>query len=304
LIPAYWYSTLALYLWQVTVHSMIIAIIGMVWLHRQRLPSGTARRQVLALILVLPLVTAAIPGRGGTEFRHLTAWADSHRLLLLPVGSRLHVFHLVLGLAGLVMLLTVWQELVPVLRRRKTKNGRPPPADLVDFAHSLPGWGGCSVDVDSGREVMVATGGWPPHPRLHLSKGALEELSADEVRIVIRHEHAHWRGWRWSVTHLLFAARLVQLFNPVALWAFREYIVELEIACDLAAIEATDSEPLARALFKVYRASHPGEVAARATVRRRIDVLLGRIEISDEPLPLPLAGAITLTLLLVVPWIV
>ena len=64
MIPAYWYSALALYLWQVVLHSTIVAVIGVAWLRRRKLPSGIARRQLLALILVLPLVTAAVPGRG------------------------------------------------------------------------------------------------------------------------------------------------------------------------------------------------------------------------------------------------
>ena len=31
MIPAYWYSTLGLYLWQVNVHSPVIAIIAYSW---------------------------------------------------------------------------------------------------------------------------------------------------------------------------------------------------------------------------------------------------------------------------------
>jgi len=304
LIPAYWYSALFVYLWQVSVHSLVIATIGMTWLHRQRLPSGVARRQMLTIILVLPLVTAAVPGRGGTAFRGASAWADSHRFLALPLPRGLHVYHLALGFAALVVALTVWQELLPVLRRWRTPGNQPPPADLVDFARSLTGWQGCRIDVRPTDAVLVATGGWPPRPRLHLSHGALKALDEQEVRVVIRHEHAHWSGWRWTAAHLLFVARLIQILNPVALWAFREYIVELEIACDLSAIEGRDHRPLARALFKIYRSSNPSELSVRATMRRRIEVLTGRLETSDQPLPATTITAVVLTLLLLVPWIV
>lgn len=304
MIPAYWYHALFLYLWQVSVHSLVIAVIGMAWLRRLRLPSGVARRQVLALILVLPLVTAAVPGRDSTSFRGSTAWVDSHRFLSLPLAGGLRVYHLALMLAALVVVLTVWQELLPVLRRWRSTSDPPPPAELVGFARSLQGWGSCRVDVRSTNRVLVATGGWPRRPRLHLSRGALRVLDDEEIRIVIRHEHAHWIDWRWTAAHLLYVARLVQILNPVALWAFREYIEELEIACDLSAIDGRDAKPLARALFKIYRASKPAEMSVRASMRRRIEVLTGRLETSSWSLPVPTAGAIVLILLVLMPWIV
>jgi Zn-dependent protease with chaperone function len=302
LIPSYWYSTLGLYLWQVSIHSLIVALITVVWLKRRGLPNGVARRQLLSMILVLPLVTAAIP-RGGLEFRHTSAWFDSHRLLLLPLGSRWQVYHLALGLVALVVILTFWQELVPVLRRRRATDGTLPARELVDFARSLPGWERCEVDVYPSDDVLIATGGWPPRPRLHLSTGALGELDAEEIRAVVRHEAAHWLRWRWISTHLLFLARLAQIYNPVALWAFREYTVELEIACDRSATRGQDREPLAKALFKIYRGSHPAELSERATLRRRVDVLIGRREFSGDRLPPQVLVAIALILMVTIPWI-
>jgi hypothetical protein len=121
---------------------------------------------------------------------------------------------------------------------------------------------------------------------------------------VLRHEHAHWVRGRWWRDHLLFVARLLQAHNPVALWAFREYMVEREVGCDREAVGEGDPAPLAAALLAVYESTDPGDLAGRAVLRRRIDLLLGRSRrgLDDPPRRTLLAVASTLALLL--PWLV
>jgi hypothetical protein len=69
------------YLWQVALHSSTMGLILYVWVHRVPLPSGQTRRQLLALLLVLPMVTAAVPWRATVEFGERVAWLNSARLL-------------------------------------------------------------------------------------------------------------------------------------------------------------------------------------------------------------------------------
>ena len=59
-------SALAAWAWQASVHSAICGFICYVWVHRVELPSGRAKRRLLALVLTLPVVTAAVPGRSAT----------------------------------------------------------------------------------------------------------------------------------------------------------------------------------------------------------------------------------------------
>ena len=84
---------------------------------------------------------------------------------------------------------------------------------------------------------MLATGGRPGRPRLIVSRGALAVADAETSSTrSIAHEHAHWQAGRWWWSHALFAVRLLQCYNPVALWVFREYCLEVEIDCDAIAV--------------------------------------------------------------------
>jgi Zn-dependent protease with chaperone function len=300
LLPAYWYSTAAAYLWQVMLHAAVAGLVAFVWWRRLRLPSGATKRRVLGLVLVLPLMTAAIPGRD-MAFRQGAAWLDSGRLLALPVFGVLQVYHLALAVCALSVVVTVVQEVLPALARADA-TACPAPAELVQAARALPGWSGCAVDLVPGDEILVATAGRPARPRLLVSVGALAALTPASLQAVLRHEHAHWR--RWRADHWLFAARLLQAHNPVALWVFREYSVEREIACDAQAVVAADPAHLAGALLALYQQTDPRDLAARAVLRRRVDILLGRHPRTEATLPSASFVAIALTLLMLLPWLV
>jgi Zn-dependent protease with chaperone function len=304
LIPAYWTSPIVAALWQVMLHSSIAAAIFTLWARRWPVPPGRVRRRMLETILVLPWITALVPGRGGFEFREQSAWLDSRRLLAIPLPGGLQLYHLALAMAAVTVGLSVWQEILPMLRRW-CRGGKPedPPKALERRVRELPGWRRCRVRVCAEPGLHVATFGRPGRPRLVLSREVLE-LPAADLDAVLRHENAHWHGGRWWRTHLLFGARLLQLFNPVALWAFREYTVETEIACDADAADGHDPRPLARVLLRLYEDSATSGPGTRSTLRRRVDVLLGRIpRPPDGPSTAAVwtAGAL---LLVTLPWIV
>ncbi|MBI4268859.1 MAG: hypothetical protein HY615_00870 [Candidatus Rokubacteria bacterium] len=303
MIPASWYAPLPSFLWQVALHSSIAGLVLYGWARRRRLPSGRAKRHLLALLLVLPLLTAAVPGRTSVEFRERFAWLDSGRLLAIPLGAGLRVYHLV-GLVGLMMVaLTVWQELVPALRRPRADDGDAP-GRLVELARGLPGWERCDVVLSRSDDILLATGGWPWRRRVIVSRGALARLTDGELAMVLRHENAHWQDGRWARSHALFLARLLQVHSPVALWSFREYCLELEIECDAAAVAGGDTKPLARALLAVYESTARRDVAARAALRRRAEVLLGDSARDDDALPVATIATAAGILLVVLPWIV
>lgn len=303
MIPAVWYAPLPSFLWQVALHSSIAGLVLYGWARRRRLPSGRAKRHLLALLLVLPLVTAAVPGRASLEFRERLAWLDSGRLLAIPLGAGVRAYHVV-GLVGLMMVaLTVWQELLPALRRPRGEEGEPP-ARLLEMARRLAGWNRCEVVVSPSDDILVATGGSPRRPRVIVSRGALARLREDELAMVLDHEHAHWQEGRWARAHALFLLRLLQIHSPVALWSFREYCLELEIECDAAAATGRDARPLVRALLAVYEATDRRDVSARAALRRRAEVLLGDSVLDDDALPGATIATAAGILLLVLPWIV
>ncbi len=290
------------YLWQVTLHSCTMGIIFYGWVSRVGLPSGRTRMQLLALLLTLPLVTAAIPGRAAVEFGERLAWFNSARLLAVPLPFHFQAGH-VMALAGLFfVLVTVWQEVLPALR---PIGGNAPaaPDDVVAQVRAKRGWECCDVRVTHPEAIALATGGRPGRPTLLVSRGALEKLTAEEFAAVLTHEHAHWLEGRWWRTHLLFAARLLQACNPAALWAFREYCNEVELECDAAAVAEHDSRMFARILLRLYQETDGRDVAARAALRRRVDELTAT-ETPERDLPPFTVPVVALVMLGVLPWLV
>lgn len=303
MIPSYWYAPLPSFLWQVALHSSVAGFLFLAWARRLGLRSGRAKRRLLSLLLVLPLVTAAVPGRATLEFRARLAWLDSGRVLAIPLVAGVHVYHVALLVALTMVGLTVWQELLPVLRRPvAAPGGLPDP--LLRLVRGLPGWERCEVRVSPAEAIVLATGGWPRRPRLIVSRGAMARLTGDELAVVIRHENAHWQAGRWTWTHLLFLARLLQCHNPVALWTFREHCLEVEIECDATAVAGQDARLLARTLLTIYESVDRRDVAARSALRKRTDVLLGDDPIDDDALPLPTLVTASALLLVTLPWLV
>jgi hypothetical protein len=301
-IPPAWYAPLPSFLWQVALHSSVMGLVFYGWASRVGLPSGRAKRRLLVLLLVLPLVTAAVPGRAGLEFRERWAWLDSGRLLAVPLPWGFRIHHAVLLGAALVLLLTAWQELWPALRRRGTDSAQAPDG-LARAARRLPGWERCRVAVAPSDAITLATSGWPWRPRVVVSRGALRALGPEELAIALRHENAHWRRGRWLRSHALFLVRLLQSYHPVALWAFREYCLEVEIECDAEAAAGSDARLLAGTLLRIYETTDRRDVATRAALRKRVDVLLGD-GLRDDALPGPAIAVATALLLGSLPWIV
>jgi hypothetical protein len=302
-IPAFWSAPLPAYLWQVVLHSAVTGFILYAWARQIGLPSGRPKRRLLMVLLILPLLTAAIPRRNRGEFREQRAWFDSGRVLAMPLVAGARIYHIALVVAGMTIAATAWQELFPVLCRRRG-GVMPVPDRLRHLVHELPGWGRCQILCRPTDAIVVAIGGRPGCSRLYVSRGALARLTDDELAIVLRHENAHVEPERWLRAHALFVVRLLQCYNPVALWGFREYCVELEIECDAVAVSGEDPNVLAGTLLRIYETTARGDVAARSALRRRADVLLGDVVLDDDALPTAAVGIASAVLLLVLPWLV
>lgn len=302
MIPAAWSDPLWSYLWQVALHASVLGLILYVWVHRLGLPSGGTRRRLLALLLVLPMMTAAVPGRTGVHFAEQWAWLNSARLLAVPLVGDLRVHHLVLAAGLLMTLVTIWQELSLALRRPKASTDDVPAA-LLRMVRERPGWEHCVVAISPAGSILVATSGVPGRPRLIASRGALETLTDTDLAIVVAHEHAHWQRDRWWRLHGLFVVRLLQCYHPAALWAFREYCLEVEVECDAAAVAGRDPHALARVLMRVYHGTDAHDVAARAALRKRVDVLIGPGPV-DAGVPPATLATVAVVMLLVLPWLV
>lgn len=298
-------STAASWLWHVSLHSFVAGLLLYAWARHLALPPGRTRRLLLAAVLAVPLVTGTLATQGVPASGPLAGapWFDSARLLALPAGLGLSFADLAVAAGAVTGAVAFVQEVLPSLQRPR-RSGGAVPIWLGHAARSLPGWGRCTLQLVAGRPLFVATGGPPGRPHLLLSADVLELLSRDELLAVLRHENAHHTPRRWWTLHLLFAVRVLQLPNPVALWVFRGYTLELEVACDADAVASHDPRALARALLAVYDRTDRRDVSSRESLRRRVEVLLGRTPVADRALPAESVAAAVALLLLLLPWIV
>lgn len=302
MIPGPWSAPLPAYLWQVALHSCVMGLIFYVWAHRVRLPSGRTKRRLLVLLLLLPMFTAAVPGRSAVEFGERVAWANSARILAIPLLGGFHLYHLMLVIGAMMVALTVWQEVLPMRSRPRGSDANVPPSVLA-LARAHESWANCRVLLSPIESILLATGGLPGRPKLIVSRGALAQLTEPELEVAVAHEHAHWQAGRWLRSHALFAVRLLQCYNPVALWVFREYCIELEVGCDAVAVSGRDPHVLARVLLKIYQSTDRRDVAALGALRKRVDVLLAGGP-QDTALPAATIAAAAVFMLVVLPWIV
>lgn len=299
------YEPLLSFLRQIVVHSAVMGAVLYIWVHRIGLPSGRQKRHLLTLLLVLPIITAALPGRAAPEFHERVAWLDSVRLMAIPIGAGLRISHVATA-AGLIVAALTWlQEVWPAVRRRHRLAGSSGdvPDRLTAIVRERAKWTSCRIALTPDDAVMLATGGWPGRSWLLVSRGALDTLSDDELAAAVRHEHAHWRSGRWLQMHALFVLRMIQCHNPVALWGFREYCVEQEIACDAEAVAGGEAHLLVRPLLRIYDSTSRRDASARGALRKRVNVLLEGGPWNDA-LPSATLAAAAIVMLVVLPWLV
>jgi len=121
-------------------------------------------------------------------------------------------------------------------------------------------------------------------PTIVFPTSVAEQLSQEEVRVLLAHELAHIHRRDMLLKWMLLFMRRLAFWNPVALWPYRWVSLEIEFACDRIACRLTDKPgTLARTLCKIQRIndlqmdtrSRPLEMIPRAdySLRARIDFL-------------------------------
>jgi hypothetical protein len=127
-------------------------------------------------------------------------------------------------------------------------------------------------------------------PRIYLSRGALKDLTAEELRAVIAHERHHLR--RRDPLRLLLARSVAEalFFLPRLRRSSERYEALGELAADEAAVRQLEGRgPLASALLK-FGSSRPETSPVVGIAPERVDHLLGDPEASRWRLPRSLAA--------------
>ena len=194
-----------------------------------------------------------------------------------------------LGLAVLLRLLSVL--LVSTARTLRARHDNRVLVDLVASSHLL--LRGASV-VDHDVPLAYCLPGL--RPRLVLSRGTLDLLSAGELQAVVAHEQAHL-AQRHDLVVLPFVA-LAATFPavPAVSTAQAEVALLVELMADDRAARLHDRAQLARALWKIGTGGAPDGALGLAGE----DVLVRARRLLDPPAPLGLAARAGVALLALV----
>lgn len=222
------------------------------------------------------------------------AWPSATQALLnLSLGA---------WLLGSLVLLAVGSRRVLRFDRLLRDSSRPAPAELVALVAELAS----RLGLRRAPELRLTSAQLSPlvwwlggRPRVYLSAGLVERLSADELRWALGHELAHLRRRDHVVRWLEWLALLVAWWNPVTWWARRQLRQSEELCCDALVLSALSPQPkrYASALLRVVELlSTPASLRAPALACALHEggSLEGRIRMIVSPRPAPLSRRLRL----------
>jgi len=159
---------------------------------------------------------------------------------------------------------------------------------------------GASVRISDHVRVPTAIGFF--HPAVLLPKWALEELSPEELRAVLRHEVAHLRRWDDWTNLAQKVVRALLFFHPAVWWVDGRLSIEREMSCDDQVLtESKNPRSYAECLVTVAERGYlrrPVALAQAAVARmkhtaQRISKILDGRERHATSVWKPAVGALT-----------
>jgi len=98
-----------------------------------------------------------------------------------------------------------------------------------------------SVAICTSPEVRVPTAIGFFKPIILIPEWALQELSAEELKVVLLHEFAHLRRWDDWTNLAQKMVRVIFFFHPAVWWIERRLSLEREMACDDLVLSETEN---------------------------------------------------------------
>jgi Zn-dependent protease with chaperone function len=156
------------------------------------------------------------------------------------------------------------------------------PDELARVAGAA-GLAGRVVLVDSPECFSFAYGALTP--RVAVSQGLLQGVSAQELRAVLEHERYHVRNLDPLKVVLVRALPATFFFVPALATLRARYVAGRELAADRRAVLMCGRDPLVGALFKVARGPAWGELQAAAAIggSELLDLRVAQLESGTEP---------------------
>lgn len=194
------------------------------------------------------------------------------------------LFVVLVGAGAVLGVRSLWRQIAAsrALAERVDSLALALPGELAQTATET-GLSGRVVLVDCPESFSFAYGAL--EPRVAVSLGLLQGVSANELRAVLEHERYHVRNLDPLKVLVVRALPATFFFLP-ALRALRaRYVAGRELAADRRAVRACGRKPLVGALMKVVRgpAWNELEVAAAIGGSELLDLRVAQLESGQEP---------------------
>jgi beta-lactamase regulating signal transducer with metallopeptidase domain len=212
----------------------------------------------------------------------------AHARVTLPSSWALTI----VGVWGMVALLA-FARLIHGLWRVSSLRKQAEPVDLSELDPVLRQTiEGCQAirpfGIRSSAEIRVPTAIGFFKPVILIPDWALEELPAEELRVVILHEFAHLQRWDDWTNLAQKIVRGVFFFHPAVLWIERRISLEREMACDdVVLAETQDAHLYARCLVSLAEKSFVRRTlaVAQSAIGRAHETTLRLAQILDVDRP-------------------
>jgi beta-lactamase regulating signal transducer with metallopeptidase domain len=264
------------------------AIAGCAWLALWAMGRRNAGTRfavwLLALLAIpaLPWLDVFTPARTG----HVVG--SAHAALVLPRSWALDIFVLwgVIAAAALLRIgIGLWQV------RKLRQSCHPADAATLDplLQKTLAEFRSIrrvTLCISNSVKVPTAIGFFKPV--VVMPAWAMQELSADELNVILLHELAHLRRWDDFTNLVEKVLRAVLFFHPAVWWIENRLSLEREMACDdLVLAQTANPRAYAHCLVSVAEKSflHRGLALAQAAVSRMRHTSLRVTQILDANRP-------------------
>ena len=182
---------------------------------------------------------------------------------------------------------------------RRPGSRAPPAAPAGARGGHIPAWIGSRVRLVDADEEFSFTYGLT-HPRVAVSRGLLEAVTAQQLEAVLVHERYHVRNLDPLKVVLSRVLSSAYFFLPALAGLRQRYSAASELAADRKAIRACGRSSLAGALHRVVRGPAWSELSTAAAIGgpELLELRVEQLERSEEPPISPVtSGAVILTTL-------
>lgn len=279
-------STAGVFLVQTVAHSLLALSLVEASLKVWHIRAAYERFRFRLLVLILPpLMFPAFQlfnsDRGSFYFTQDRALFNTRSWLQIDLWGEIPLGFLFFLSLTAVAVLTLGQELIPVLRSQRSRKGRRLVGQPDELASELDRMTAAlslryqiekpSLEILADTLPILVVDG-VRQPKIYISVSLLGKLGPEELKSAMAHELAHIVRRSTATTLVVFLLRMLMFYNPISLLVFRRLIQDDEQVCDDLTVSVTGNpQALASALEAFYLEMPSGNHFSLAGFRKTLE---------------------------------